>query len=775
MIKRLYLSLMLGATTALVVACSGGGGGGNDPVPVPPPAEQPDPCAVEPKPASCVTPPPVTDKLSITSPVANSLFSKPDMSLVVKFSGGAPSDLTLKLNGKDVLASAAVSATEAVIAGADVEAQLVNGENSFEAGTGTETDKVTFLYDKLAPHIVVTSAVRATDGAVQQSPGDTLRVSGVVRDVAPITAVKINDVAATVTGGQFVAEIPFSDLYDISATDGCGQTSDLKFAAPQHTFDPMLALQVNNSLFRLLTPIINEAITHLDTSKLADPSQQIPFGNFNAAITRIDVNKSGAPAIDIHFLPSNSQKLVVGVDVSLPLVGVGLKATVKDKPAGPAADIDMDVANIDVTLQLVVFSDELNQLRVGLGSEPFTLALGKIDLNHFDVCMDQSKDCASLQALANPVLNSSLFRTLLTKLIDTAVIPSVKTALADIKVPGGKLNAPMDLNADGVQDTVLSLDIATSLFDSGAQGNGHIELAGRMYVANENLPANFKGALGSVYTDASVVPSFASTTDAGKEYDLGIALPSNFLNQAFLALYQTGAMSSIAANIKQSDLGSMSSLLGIIGVGPNDTMRMRLEMGSVPYIQLSHDDLGGSRTAGIAVHLDNTTIYMDAKKPDGTEYTVLMGMVADISANLQLGIDGQNYIDLGVDNFVDMHVVSVLPVGVANGPFASLVSPSIIESYIAPAVKGMLKTDTLPAMLKKTMDIAISMADQSQVPLQLPLDMGMIIRDLSVDTNDAYLVIKLDLLNGDEVQNSAENVPFKIDVSKRPAIVATAP
>lgn len=775
MLKRLYFLLMLGASTAALVGCGGGNGIDAQPSPqqpcqgddassdgcLPPP---PNPCEADPTLPECIT-----DKISISSPAANSLWAKPEMNLIVTFDGGAPSDLALTLNGKDVMASATIEDDQAVIKGTDVETLLVHGDNTFEAKAGKEAEKVLFIYDLKAPHIIVTTAVEAETGAVQQNPGDTVKVSGIVRDVAPIAAVTINDVAATVTNGEFVVEVPFSDIYRVSATDSNDQSSSISFAAPQHMFDPALALQINNSIFRLLQPIVNDVVANFDAAALVDPAQRIPLGNNEIALTRLDIDKGGEPAIDMHFLPTDSQQLVIEVNVQLPLTGMGL-SVYSGTRAAPILDMDMDIADIDVTLQLAVSSDELNQLKLGLASgTPFDLALGNITINQLDIlCNDQQ--CVSLANAASSLFSNAAFRNALVGMINQNLGPALATALADMEFPNAPLGVPFDLNGDGVRDTLLSIDFVPSLFDTDAQGNGYIEMAGRLYVANEDLPETYKGALGSVYVDAGPVPAFASTTDSGKEYDLGIALPANFLNQAFLSLYQSGVMSTIAAPMKPSDLGDMGTLLGAVGVEATDDMRMRLVMNSVPYMLLSHDNLADGRTTGIGMHLDNVTIYMDVRKAGESSYSTLIGMIADITANLELGIDAENYIDLGVENLVNMDVVSVLPegVGAPSHPFSAAVTPAVIESQIGPAVSTLLKVETIPAMLKKTSEIAITMAESSNVPFQLPLNMGVILREFSVDSSDGYMVLKIDLLSDEEVQNSEENVPIIIDVSKRP-------
>lgn len=784
MFKRLYLWLMLGASTAALLGCGGGNSVDAPPFDPPscegadassdgclPPPPPPNPCDVTPQPAECVT-----DRISITSPAANSLWAQPEMNLVVAFSAGVPADLALTLNGQDIASSATINDDEARIVGTAIETLLVHGDNTFEAKTGTETEKVTFVYDLKVPHIIVTTAVEATTNSVEQNPGDTLKVSGLVRDVASIDSVTINGVEATLSGNDFVVEIPHSNIYRITATDSHGQSGSLDFAAPQHRLEPLLAMQINDSIFTLIQPIINDVFANLDTSSMVDPALRIPFNNSELAITRLDVNKGGAPSIDMHFLPSATESLAIEVTVDMPLVGMGLQAF-GAAAIDPSMDIDLDIANIGVTMQLAVSNDELNQLRLGLGSAaPFNLALGGITINHFN-CRNIDAVCTTLASAANQAFNNPAFLNLLLNVLNQNVGPMLADILADIELPSVPLNVPLDTNGDGTQDTQLSMDIAPSLLTTGTQGNAYIEMAGSMYVANNQLPAGFKGALGSVYVDAGPVPAFASATESGKEYDLGIALPSNFLNQAFLSLYQTGVMSSIAMEILPADLGSMGALLGTVGVGPDDTMRMRLLMGSVPYMQLSHANLAVGRTAGIVMHLDNTVIYMDVKKAGETDYSVLLGMVADISANLELGIDADNYIDLGVDNLVNMDVISLLPegIGAPGSPLAGVMTPAIIESQIGPAVKNMLKTDTLPGMLKKTLEIAITMADESNVPLQLPLNLGMIMRELSVDASDAYMVIKIDLLDDNEIENSTENVPFRINIGKRPPVTEVSP
>jgi hypothetical protein len=775
-LKRLYFLLMLGASTAALVGCGGGSGIDAQPQPqqpcqgadassddcLPPP---PDPCEADPTLPECIA-----DKISISSPAANSLWAKPEMNLIVSFDGSAPADLALTLNGKDVLASATIEDDQAVIKGTDIETLLVHGDNTFEAKAGKEAEKVLFIYDLKAPHIIVTTAVEVETGAVQQNSSDILKVSGIVRDVAPIAAVTINDMPATVTNGEFVVNVPVSDIYRVSATDSNDQSSNISFAAPQHMFDPALALQINNSIFRLLQPIVNDVVANFDSAALLDPAQRIPLGNNEIALTRLDIDKGGEPAIDMHFLPTDSQQLVIEVNVQLPLTGMGLSVYSGTRPA-PILNMDMDIADIDVSLQLAVSSDELNQLKLGLASgTPFDLALGNITINQLDILCNGDQQCVSLANAASSLFSNTAFRNALVGMINQNLGPALATALADMEFPNAPLGVPFDLNGDGTRDTLLSIDFMPSLFDTDAQGNGYVEMAGRLYVANDDLPETYKGTLGSVYVDAGPVPAFASTTDSGKEYDLGIALPANFLNQAFLSLYQSGVMSTIGLQIKPSDLGNMGTLLGAVGVDATDDMRMRLVMNAVPYMLLSHDNLAEGRTTGIAMHMDNVYIYMDVKKAGESDFSTLVGMVADITANLELGIDAENYIDLGVQNLVNMDVVSILPVGIGapGNPLAALMTPAIIESQIGPAVSTLLKVDTIPAMLKKTSEIAITMAESSNVPFQLPLNMGVILREFSVDSSDAYMVLKIDLLSDEEVQNSEENVPIIVNVSKRP-------
>jgi len=728
------------------------------------------------------------DLLRITSPVADSLWATPVLSLAVKFNEGSiPASLALTLNGQDVLQHAALDAKGATIAGSAIEALLQNGDNTFEASNGDEAEKVVFIYDRDAPRIIVTTANNAITGSNRLVPGDTVKVTGVVRDVAPIDNLSINNIDATLNGHQFSVDIPYTDLYQLSATDASGQTGTISFAAPQHLFDPAIALQLNNSIFRLITPLINEALENFDASTLIEPGTRAALGKAEVALTRLDLDKGGEPTIDMHFVPmpllSTTQQMVVEISVTLPKIGIGMQLY-KAAAQYPQLDLDIDLTDVNITLQLTASSNGANQLKLGLTSAaPFNLSFRNMTSNRFDVACTQTH-CTSLTSIANQLFDNASFRTALQTLLNKALAPSLNTALAKLDLPNVPMNIPLDTDSDGIRDTQLSVDVAPSLLTTDAHGDSYLEIAARMFVANDFLPTSYQGALGSVYVDTAAVPAFAATsanaTSANaasannREFDLGVALPANFLNQALFALYQSGVMNTIAMRMKPADLGSMGSLLRAVGVDASADMRMRLIPGSVPYITLKHDPLnaepsGGETTAAIVLHMDNTIIYMDVKKAGEADFSAMIGMVADISAQLELGVDGNNFIELGVQNLIAMDVISILPTGLAapDSAVAGTLTPALIESHIGAAVGALLKLEALPELLKKTTEISVTMSESSHFPLHLPYEMGLIVRDIHVDSSDAYMMMQLDLLNETETHNTTEPLTARIDIDKR--------
>jgi len=626
----------------------------------------PDPCDLLPLSVDCLP-----DLLSITSPARNSLWSTPTMTLSVAFlEGSVPSNLQLTLNGQDVRRRAAINATGAVINGSAIEALLIDGDNTFQAQSGGEIEKLVFVYDSEAPRIIVTAANSVGSGSTSPKPGDTIKVSGVVRDAAAVSNLTINGAAATFSNGHdFVAEIPYADIYRLVATDANSQIGRINFAAPQHRFDPAVALQVNNSIFNLIKPLINQALAKVDMSTMINSNQRTPFGTGEIAVTQLDIGKGGEPSIDMHFVPaaltSASRPMVVEVGVTLPQVGV-VMSLYQARKVAPVANIGIDIYNVNVTLQLTLTVDSSNHVKVGLTSNaPFNLTFSKIS-NRFDVACVNAL-CEQLTNLANQLLsnienllfNDVASRDLLLKLLNTGLTPSLTNALAKLDLSLMPTNIPLDTNGDGNTDTQIAWDMGLSLLTTDTYGNSNMEFAGNIGVGNKFLSPNYHGALGSVYVDTGAAPAFDRTAKDGSEFDLGIALPSNILNQALLSLYQGGVLDHIAIALKPDDLGSMGSMLSLIGVDDSADIRMRLVPGAVPYISLDHVTTTG-KTAGLKFHLDNASIYMDVKKAGDADFSVMLAMVADIAANLELGINNSNYIDLATDDLVAMDVISIL-------------------------------------------------------------------------------------------------------------------
>jgi hypothetical protein len=723
---------------------------------VPPPTH----CELLPTPADCLP-----DLLSITSPDRNSLWAAPTMKLAVRFlENSVPPDLKLTLNGHNVKQHASIDASGADINGNAIESLLVDGDNSFEASSGSEIEKVVFIYDREAPRIIVT--------AVNPGSNGTLNVSGVARDAAPVNNLTINGVAATITNGHdFSASILPADLYRLSATDASGQTGAIAFAAPQHRFDPAVALQVNNSIFDLIKPLIDEALGNLDSTSLINAGQRAPLGTAEIAMSRLDINKGGEPSIDLRFVPipltSATRPMIIEVGVHIPTVGMGIQVY---KKAGilPQLDFDADLFDVNVTLQLTLSVDDADELRLGLtSSAPFNLTFSDITVNRFDVsCF--SSGCLSTADLWNLLFDNASARAALQTLLNKGLASSLATQLAQLDLPQVPLNIPLDTDNDGDTDTQISMDMAPSLLTTDAWGDSQAEFAGRIYVPDQFLSANYRGALGSVYVDTGAAPAFDRTASNGSEYDLGVALPSNVLNQALLSLYQGGVLDHVAMTMKPADLGNMGTLLSAVGVDASAELRMRLVPGAVPYIALDHVATAGI-SAAIKLHLDNTIIYMDVKKADDADFSVMLAMVADIGANLRLGMDASNFLAFDTNDLVAMKVVSILPQGLAapGSAFASMLTPAVIESQIGDAVSALLHTDTLSDALHKTLEISVTMAQDSNFLLDVPYDMGIIVREIGVDASDTYLTMQLDLLNDEETHTANEPLTARINIDKR--------
>jgi hypothetical protein len=762
--------------------------------------------------------------VSVVSPASDMTYKAAPVSFDIGFDADepAPETLNVSLNGHDVSELFIIGETGATASGNELAGYLREGRNKFKANGVS----VSFVFDTKAPRPVITAVLAnegencqlvhpgAEDDSDPTKPrpdisGFTHTVSGHLVDHSAVTAMSITvkDQAGTAIAydesvlsledGQFSAEIPCGYSYEIATTDELDNSATVTIAAPGTNHDPSMAIQVNGTMFDFVLPIINDVMASVSESGIADPDTVIDLGDclglgYDCEMTLNELSLSDDPQV-IFELKNDAdvdlQSLIIRAGATLPVIDLAAKFTVKGVPllGDVGADMDFHIEDMLVSLSPVLSTDDANYLQLTLADDaPLELSYGLFESSKLELDLGFFKP--DLSALTTTI--AAAVRSAISSTLSGLVVPVVKPLLEEFQIDNMPLNITMAW--DGIERADMSIDVAPTVLDS-VDGNALIELAGNIH-ANK-LGESYRGALGSVFLDQPM-PILAATTAAGKEYDLGIALPINLLNQAFLSLQQTGLTQDFSLPFIYQGLGEpLDATLASLGVVKGDILTFTLDMGAVPQMALE----AGSLTDFI-LYLDRMSVKIAYQRKaeededrgsfgdiagnfldplinapfiggfvqgfvdnivgegvlDEPESYQLMTLTMDIVADLELGVNENNYLAIGVEKLISLKFVSLesdflppnlLPIEKLNQPLEDVLTTILAKGNVITGGIGKVTSDAVGQLVATVYGL--------ELPIPLP-DVGVILRQLEADENNAHLVLSLDLLSREDMDAAAQ-------------------
>lgn len=399
----------VGAVISVLAACGGGGGGGGSSLP---------------------------QKVKIVYPTSGASITEDnigtDFALKWLVDGVSASDLTVKLNGTEITGMFTVTSTGATAGTFGMQVLMADGSNTLTAEVaGGQKASVTFDAAGInAPHPIVTGV----SGTVQF--GNEVSATGVVRQKVALDSVTIvgsDGVTSLGTGTPYTATnlvgfnlsalaVPAGyaapDLYDmkITATDTRipARSSEVKLALPVREMSNIFALQLNNSLFDVFTPWVDELVTsagwlgnlntwladtdNVDPAELCGLFEQLGKGTHvdcSIQLNSISFTKSQVTSLQVVDNSADGFGLLVTVNVGTATAGVVIQGYPDGGSTPDELDFDAifrgyppnDSAGVNLTILLNLAADTGKIVAVSLPSDAVEMTYGlTVDCGLSDEC-----------------------------------------------------------------------------------------------------------------------------------------------------------------------------------------------------------------------------------------------------------------------------------------------------------------------------------------------------------------------------------------------------
>lgn len=725
--------------------------------------------------------------LTITAPVDRAPANTVPELFELTFEGDVPADLseiTIFLNHNDVTGEMTVSGNKATATDEVFKKYIKEGVNTFTA----EGKHVFFVYDTQPPRPVFTQtsasegvdcqllhAVKADENAPKARPDVTglqQTVTGHVVDHSSTTSMSIsvkaqdgseisNKVIALQDDGSFNEQLDCGYFFEIQTEDSLGNQGTITYAAPGQDYDPSLGIQVNKSLFDFVLPAISDVMKSLGTSPLIDPDTPfviptcIDLGGIqrDCRINLRELSFAQDPDIIFELKDDNDpdvESLVIRAGADIPELNLDATLTLTGgTPELPPVSFNIKITKMLVAISPVLSTDDANALKLTLVDQKplevsFDIEIQNLSLRFFGVEIP-------VTGLANTI--ASVAKERIEKAVDENIVPKLKTALEDFAVP----NIPLDVIVawDNEVRANMAIDIAPTKLDS-VDGNARIELAGNIHA--KKLGETYRGAIGHPHL-VDPLPTLGATTQQGKEYDLGIALPVNLLNQLFLSLHQTGLLQDFT--LPFTFLGGLGepfdTLIAARGIKVGDILNITIDTGSPLQVQLRKGEL-----TDFLLYLDRFTFdikYQPQQEGDNPlpPQQTLMKVTTDLVVDLGLGVTSDNYIGLSVDNLISMNLVSIESDFLQTGlvPLEEA-SAAINDTLSIVLLRGDAVTGGISKVVKDTIAQVVGQVTGLTLDLTLP-DIGVVLREFGADETNSHLLLAIDLLSKTEIDEAVKN------------------
>lgn len=726
--------------------------------------------------------------LEITAPVNRAPSNTIPDTFELTFEGEVPEDLskiTIFLNHSDVTGEMTVSGKKATATGETLKKYIKEGVNTFTA----EGKHVFFVYDTKAPRPVFTAvsagegvncqllhAVKADANSPKARPDVTglqQTVTGHVFDhsetksmtvsVKAQDGTEISNKAITLNeDGSFSEALDCGYFFEVETEDALGNKSKVTYAAPGQDYDPSMGFQVNKSLFDFVLPSIADVMKSLGTSDLIDPNAPVSIEKcIDVSVLRYDCSISfrelsfpNDPNIIFELKDDGKpdiESLLIRAGADFPEMNIAATLKLSGTPVINPIDFDIKITNLLTTLSPILSTDDQNALKLTLDEQnPAEIKL--------DILVEELKIPVigaielDLKTISNNIAQEAK-RVIIENMFKT-VIPRLKKNLEDAVVPNIPIAVVMAW--DNEVRAKMAIDIAPTKLES-VNGNARVELAGNIHA--EELGKTYRGALGNIHL-ADPLPALGATTQAGKQYDLGIALPANLLNQLFLSIHQTGLLQDFT--LPFTFLGGLGAPFDAVveraGIKKGDILNITIDAGSAFNMELRKGEL-----TDFLLYLDRFTftVKYQPQKKEGEDNLppeqTLIKATTDLVVNLGLGVTDNNYIGLSVDKLVSMNLIALKSDFIQTDLIPlEKASAAINDSLSIALLKGDAFVGGISKVVKDTIAQVVGQITGITLNIALP-DIGVVLREFGADATNSHLVLAVDLLSKAEIEEAKKN------------------
>lgn len=628
-------------------------------------------------------------EVQIVSPEKNAVSNNaPEFRL--RFKDEVPADFAASING------VALDPSSFTVDGKDAFIQvdmgmLQPGNNTFAVTDPAEDERV-FHLDLVGPVIHILGA----EGS------DPKTVTGYLADKGGAASLSINGGDVTLDeDGNFSASVAAANLYDLIATDVYGYTSSESFAALGQSFNPAIAVRVNQQgLDESLPNAIVQIVESIDfnsfiTNPISSSCGNALIADACASFSINDVYLTPGSTVDIQALSGDTLRVSIGLSRLDLDTTATTYAVCKSFLCGGSGNVFgtlnfsgvTTVQNTDITANFIV---NVNNGNVTVDIEGGTLDVD-LPANGLSVDIDfgAAEDVPFIGDLLNTVINGIING--LVGILSSIIVDIVDGFLASpiSNLINGLIENVLPDNVDiPVADTNLNLGFSPEGFSTSSGG---FDLVLANSISIDGVDPDVLPPLGSLYAAGSAPNPYPTSTPGGTNVDLTATVSANLLNQVLTEAYKGGLLNITLDADDGLSIGTFASIpdfpIDLTGV---TEFNIQLSGASAPGVsvvsQADADD------GVIFVSLLDLNLKVNADFDDGNGLQEILDTTIDLRSPFDIGVTPDNTLTIGIEAIPEVNVhnfkFQIGGVGVNSG------SNGVITNLIA-----TLAPDLLPEIL----------------------------------------------------------------------------
>ena len=591
---------------------------------------------------------------------------KPD-SFQVSFTNGKPADLALQLNAADVtdMFITTEDGTSASATGVDLAEYIFPGKNIFKASAGGLSSQVAFYYDTEGPVIHILNTNR-----------DSGIVSGYVADDSAVASLTLDGAAVSLDENNHFST-SFSDLpfNEFTAVDAYAQVSSTQYARKDQEFIPGMSARLNEGGLAFLADALALQLGNIDFDAFTE--EQNPLIGFSIlGLFGADLSLKnfafGEPEIALEVLDNGRMATVV--DVPNFSIGVEVTGNAVFIPFSLGGTLILDNVHFSSDLVLDIVNKDLD----------VEMARTKVRLDGFQLDFDRIPNILGIETIIGHIFGglSNFMSPFFVGIFEGNILPVVSEFIGEMAI---------NVSVTTTEDETLDVSVVPTFLDTFDNGLT-IDLGATVVAPTPSQAAT--PLLGSLYR-AGEMPRIGNTTPDGADFDIGVAISANMMNQALFAAHEAGitTIELRPDNMPGADPAGVSVIQSDQDdVQTTDLIGLSLLPASAPFIKLTK---AGSASGVIGWH--DVTLEFDMKRVGWSDYQNIFSVTFNLEAAYELGATDDGFLQIGVEQLPTIEVLASSNTGLIQ------LTPTFMNNVVAyfmpvvmPTVVANMKAIPLP-------------------------------------------------------------------------------